>query len=73
MAPREARLVYQDVLADTSPARKRISSERAASSWREVGRWGGRARRARAWWGEGGVRGRLIEGDRRWGGGTYFL
>lgn len=49
MALREARLVYQDVSTEISPARKRISSERAASSRNEEGRLRGRARRARAW------------------------
>lgn len=54
MALKEARLVYQDVSTETSPARKRISSERAASSRNEEGMLGGRARRARAWGGRSG-------------------
>lgn len=38
MALRAARLVYQDVSTERSPARKSISSESSASSWIEVGR-----------------------------------
>ncbi len=50
MADSDARFVYQLASTDVSPDKNHISSERDASSWRDIETLLGSAIKARAYW-----------------------